>query len=265
MIKAAARLLLLIATCFLACAHAQTPQSIVQRVADSELAANQRDHSRWLYREEIRKPKEHTLQWVATTPQAEVRRIFEKDEKKLAEDQQREQVQKFLGDPGMQKKQAAETAHDNQQIDDFLKLLPVAFRWTQTGQSPAETFLHFEPDPGFHPPTREARVFSGMVGDLVVDNQQSRVRSMRGHLIHDVTFGGGLLGRLKEGSSFALEQTQVGPSLWQLTAIQVHLDGNALLFKSVALDQEDERSKFEQQPATLTLEEAAAVVMKQPE
>ena len=88
---------------------------------------------------------------------------------------------------------------------------------------PLNTFLHFEPDPNFHPPSREARVFSGMAGDLVVDNQQHRICSMNGRLIQEVTFGGGLLGKLKKGSSFSLEQAQVGPSSWQLTAIHVHL------------------------------------------
>jgi hypothetical protein len=88
---------------------------------------------------------------------------------------------------------------------------------------------------------------------------------MSGHLIHDVTFGGGLLGRLKEGSSFSLEQAQVGQDLWELTDINVHLQGNALLFKSISLQQEDKRSRFEPEPLTVTLDQAAAAVMNQPE
>jgi hypothetical protein len=103
-----------------------------------------------------------------------------------------------------------------------------------------------------------------MTGDLVVDNQQHRICKIKGHLLHDVTFGGGLLGRLKERSSFALEQQQVGPSLWELTAIHVHLEGNALLFKSVSLQQDDKRSRFQPEAANTTLEQAAGSVMSQP-
>jgi hypothetical protein len=88
---------------------------------------------------------------------------------------------------------------------------------------------------------------------------------MSGHLLHDVTFGGGLLGKLKKGSSFSLEQEQVGPSLWQLTAFHIRLEGNALLFKSVSLQQDDKRASFEAEPSTVTLDEAANVVMSQPE
>ena len=104
-----------------------------------------------------------------------------------------------------------------------------------------------------------------MTGDVVVDTRQFRICRIKGRLIHDVAFGGGLLGRLKEHSSFALEQQQVGGSVWELTGIHVHLEGNALLFKSVSLQQDDKRSRFQPEPAEVTLEQAAAAVMKQPE
>jgi hypothetical protein len=252
-----------------ALAQAQSPdaltQTLIQHVVDVERAANQSDHSNWLYLEEVRKEKERTVQWVVATQHGEVRCAFSKNDKKVPEPEQHEAVQNYLHDPRAQKKQNAEDSHDGQQVDDLLKLLPVAFHWTQTSANGTDTVLHFEPNPDFHPPTREARVFAGMVGDLIFDNRQYRIVSMNGRLIHDVTFGGGLLGRLKQGSSFSLEQAQVGPSLWQLTTIHVKLDGNALLFKSVSLDEDDERSKFVQQPPDISLDQAGEVVLKQPE
>ena len=245
--------------------HAQTPQQIIQQVAEVERNADRNDHSNWTYLEESDKPKEHVLQWVAGTQRGSVDRVLEKDEQQLSEARQREIIDKFLHDTKAQNKEVAEANHDNQQIDDLLKLLPEAFIWTQTGATPTTTSLHFEPAPNFHPPTREARVFSSMTGDLVVDNQQHRICKIKGHLIHDVTFGGGLLGRLKERSSFALEQQQVGPSLWELTAIHVHLEGNALLFKSVSLQEDDKRSRYQPEPADIALEQAATSIMSQPE
>ncbi len=244
--------------------HAQNPQQIIQQVVDSERAADKNDHSNWIFLEESDKPKEHILQWVAGTQRGNVERVLEKDDQQLPENRQRELIDKFLHDTRAQNKQVSEANHDNQQIDDLLKLLPAAFLWTQTGATATTTSLHFEPAPNFHPPTREARVFSSMTGDLVVDNQQHRICKIKGHLIHDVTFGGGILGRLKERSSFALEQQQVGPSMWELTAIHVHLEGNALLFKSVSLQQDDKRSRFQPEAANITLEQAATTVMSQP-
>ena len=205
------------------------------------------------------------MQWVAGTQHGNVERVLEKDDQQLPEARQRELIDKFLHDTRAQNKQVAEADHDDKQIDDLLKLLPVAFIWTETGATATTTSLHFDPAPSFHPPTREARVFSSMTGDLVVDNQQHRICKIKGHLFHDVTFGGGLLGRLKERSSFALEQQQVGPSDWELTQIHVHLEGNALLFKSVSLQQDDKRSRFQPEPANVDLEQAAKAVMSEPQ
>ena len=44
----------------------------------------------------------------------------------------------------------------------------------------------------------------------------------------------------------------------------MHLEGNALLFKSVSLQQDDKRSKFQPEPGDVTLEQAATLVMNQP-
>src|ERR1700677_3544446 len=243
----------------------QSPQQIIQMTVDSERTANRNDHSNWIYLEQSDKPKEHVVRWVAATQRGTVERALERDAQDIPELQQRAAIDKFLRDTRAQDKQISEAAHDNKQIDDLLKLLPAAFVWTVIGTTPATTSLHFDPAPGFHPPTREARVFSSMTGDLVVDNQQHRICKIKGHLIHDVTFGGGLLGRLKERSSFALEQQQVGPSVWELTGIHVHLEGNALLFKSVSLQQDDKRSRFQPEPGDTTLEQAAASVMSEPQ
>jgi hypothetical protein len=246
-------------------AEAQSAQQIIQRAVDNERVADQNDHSNWMYLEESDKPKEHILQWVAGTQHGNVERVLEKDDQQLPATRQRELIDKYLHDAHAQKKQVDEANHDNKQIDDLMKLLPIAFVWTQTGATATTTSLHFDPAPNFHPPTREARVFSAMTGDLVVDNQQQRICKIKGHLIHDVTFGGGLLGRLKERSSFSLEQQQVGPSVWELTQIHVHLQGNALLFKSVSLEQDDKRSRFQAEPGDITLEQAAGTVMSQPQ
>jgi hypothetical protein len=245
--------------------RAQTPQQFIQQVVDTERAENKNDHSQWIYLDHSVKPKEQFLQWVATTPNGDVDRLLVKNGRELQEPEQQTLIQKFLHDPHAQKKQMTENAHDYQQVDDLLRLLPSGFVWTIVQTTPDETTLHFVPNPGFKPPTHEARVFAAATGDLVADNHQHRIRSVHGTLVHDVTFGGGLLGRLKQGGSFAIEQQQVAPSLWQLTLIHIHLDGNALLFKSISFQEDDDRSRFTQEAGSPTLDQAAQSVMHQPD
>jgi hypothetical protein len=248
----------------LATASAQTPQQLIQQIIDTERTENKNDHSQWMYLDHSVKPKEQLLRWVATTPQGDVDRVLVKDGRELAEPDQQTQIQKFLHDPHAQKKQIAENAHDYQQVDDLLRLLPNGFLWTVLKTTPEETTLHFVPNPSFHPPTHEARVFAAATGELVADNRQHRIRSVHGTLVHDVTFGGGLLGRLKQGGSFAIEQQQLAPSLWQLTLIHIHLEGNALLFKSISFQEDEDRSRFTEQQNSVTLDQAAQAVMQQP-
>jgi hypothetical protein len=248
----------------LAIARAQTPQQIIQQVVDTERAENRNDHSQWVYLEHSVKPKGQVLQWVATTPHGNVNRVLVKDGHELPVPDQQTSIQKFLHDTHAQNKQIAENAHDYQQIDDILRLLPDGFIWTVLRTTPEETTLHFVPNPSFHPPTHEARVFAAATGELIADNRQHRIRSVHGTLVHDVTFGGGLLGRLKQGGSFAIEQQRVTPSLWQLTLIHIHLDGNALLFKSISFQEDDDRSRFTEQPNSVTLDKAAAAALQKP-
>jgi hypothetical protein len=245
-------------------ARAQTPQQIVQQVVDTERAENRNDYSQWIYLEHSVKPNAQLLQWVASTPHGNVCRVLVKDGRQLSDPEQQTRIQQFLQQPRAQNKQIAESAHDYQQVDDLLRLLPVGFVWTVVHTTPDETTLHFVPNPNFHPPTRQARVFAAATGDLIADNRQHRIRSVHGQLVHDVTFGGGLLGRLKQGGSFAIEQQQVAPSLWQLTLIHIHLEGNALLFKSISFQEDDDRSRFIQEPNGVTLEHAAIAVTHQP-
>jgi hypothetical protein len=55
----------------------------------------------------------------------------------------------------------------------------------------------------------------------------------------------------------------VGPSLWQLTLIRIHIDGKVLLFKSLNFQEDNDRSRFTRQPDNATLDQAAKAIMQQ--
>jgi len=100
-------------------------------------------------------------------------------------------------------------------------------------------------------------VLSAMAGELVVDKKQHRIKTISGKLTRDVTFGWGLLGRLKQGGTFRVERRELKPGLWQITETHVHIVGKALLFKNIGQQQEEVQTDFTQVPAGTTLEQAA--------
>jgi hypothetical protein len=229
---------------------------LVQQVVTSELGAGAADHSRWLYLEVDQTPKLHRTRFVAETPVTDVPRIIEENNHRLTETQQRQRTEAFLRDKAAQAKERKKQEEDIKQTVDLLKLLPVAFIWTTTGSQGDETTLHFQPDPHFHPPTVEARILAAVSGDLVVNASKLRIVNLKGQLVHEVKFGGGILGAIKSGGTFDIERREVSEGVWQILETHVHFEGHMLLFKSVSEQEDNVKSGYKRLPDALSLEEA---------
>src|SRR5450759_799799 len=118
----------------------------------------------------------------------------------------------------------------------------------------------FRPNPNFHPSSLEARVFHDMEGEMWVDCKQERLAAFNGHLTQDVKFGLGLLGNLNKGGHFEVRQAEVVPGHWDMTTMNVEMTGKALLFKSIGVQEKDDRRDFHQVSDDLTLTEAADIL-----
>jgi hypothetical protein len=249
-----------------ACASvsALDPKDIVQQAVTAELRANDHDNSRWLYYDVDDKPGNDVTQWAAETPNGDLNRVLEQNGAKLPEREQRSRMEAFIHNPAAQARQRKGGQHDDQQATQMLKMLPNAFIWAQTGQRDGETTLHFRPDPSFTPPTWESRVFAAMEGDMTVEDAQHRIVSLKGRLIHSVKFGVfGFFGDLESGGSFNVERRQIAPNDWQITQTHIHIQGHALVFRTIS-DQEDEvKSRFHELPGDLSFPQAEQILMKQ--
>jgi hypothetical protein len=138
----------------------------------------------------------------------------------------------------------------------MLKLLPQAFLWTNTGEKDGSFVLHFKPNPEFQAPDWESRVFAAMEGDMRVDASEHRIVSLKGRMIRDVKFFGGLLGHLKAGGTFDVERRKTGGNEWQITETHVHIQGQALLFKSISENEDNVKAKFKELPGDISLRQA---------
>src|SRR6185437_12942118 len=175
------------------------------------------DHSHWLYFEIDRQPGKAVKQWVAQARSVSLNRVVERNGQALSEGQQRKSGR-----------------HDDAQAAELLQMLPNAFIWTSAGGKGSDIYLHFKPDPQFQPPDLEGRVFAAMEGDMAIDRAQHRIVSLKGHLIHDVKIGFGLLGNLESGGTFDVERRELRPHVWQITETHVHIRGHALIFKTIS-------------------------------
>jgi hypothetical protein len=244
---------------------AQDARAFVQKAVQNELAKDQNDHSRWLYYEDDRKPENPVKQWVADTSNGSLKRILQVDGHRLSQSEQLDRINRFLGDTSAQAKARKSSAHDDKEATEMLELLPKAFIWTRKGEEGDNTVLHFKPDPNFRPPDLEARVFAAMEGDMSVDTKQLRIASIKGKMIQDVKILGGILGELNAGGTFDVERRETGDGVWQITETHVHINGHALLFKTISEQEDDVKTHFKQLPQSITMEQAKNELMAAPE
>jgi hypothetical protein len=236
--------------------HSQDARAIVEQAARTELADDAADHSHWLYYEADKRPGNAVKQWVAEAADGNLTRVVEENGQAVSEEEQRSRMDSFAASKSAQAKQRKSGQHDDAQATEMLKTLPRAFLWTKTSDENGNTTLHFRPDPAFQPPSYEERVFAAMEGDLIVDDEQRRIVSLKGTLIHSVKFGGGLLGYLEAGGTFDVERRETAKGIWQIVETHVHIQGRALFFKSIGEQEDDVKSKLKQLPDDITLAQA---------
>jgi hypothetical protein len=90
-----------------------------------------------------------------------------------------------------------------------------------------------------------------------IDEKQQRLAALNGHLMEDVKFGAGLLGHLNKGGNFGVRQAEVAPGHWDMTVMGVDMKGKVLLFKTISVQQTENRSDFHRVPDDLTMAQAA--------
>jgi len=256
-------LLILLAT-FLISPHLHAQESqpkamqALQAAVQSELSAAETDKSNWEYRDHDVTAGHNAVFQTIETPHGQLRRLIELNGRPLdeaARNAESDRIAEFVNDPAAQVRAHKAGAHDDAQATQMTKMLPNAFLWTVTSETPEFITLNYRPNPNFDPPDMEARVMSIMAGEMIIARNGNRIRTLKGALTEDVKFGWGFFGRLYAGGTFDIERREVSPGHWQITESNVHIGGHALIFKTIG--QQEDESKTDWKPSTAkTLREA---------
>ena len=165
-------------------------------------------------------------------------------------------IDNYVHDPYAQARARKNSAHDDAQAAEMLKMLPDAFLWSKVSETPELITLSFRPNPDFNPPDMQSRVMSAMSGEMMIARDGNRIRTLRGQLSYNVLIGFGLLAKLYKGGTFDVERRQVGEGHWQITETHVHIGGHALLFRTIGQQEDDVKTDWK--PSTDdTLQQAA--------
>ena len=243
-----------------------SPNDLVRATIANELRTQPASESRWMYRVERKEPGKTTEREVIESDHGSIERLVSVDGHPLSANQELEEttrIQSLIKNVSEQRRVEQTRKKEAQQCEELFKLIPEAFIFTYAGAERNLVKLNYQPNPGFQPPTREARVFHELTGEMWIDATQRRLVRLRGQLRADVKFAGGLLGYLQKGGHFDVEQQELSSGRWELTSLDVDMQGKALLFKTIAIQQKERRTNFRTVPASLSLADAAEMLTKQ--
>ena len=242
------------------------PADLVKAVIRSELNPTDVNEVHWKYLLVKEADGKQESREVVETKSGSLDRLIAIAGRPLSAGQQQnetERILKLTHNPEEQRKLEQIRKKDAEQCDAFLKMVPEAFLFEYAGESSGLTKLIFKPNPAFRPPSREGKVLHEMAGEIWVDATQQRLVSITGLLMNEVKFAGGLLGHLEKGGQFSVKRAEIAPDHWEVTEMAVNMQGKALLFKTISVQQKELHQNFERVPDDLTISDAAAILLKQ--
>jgi hypothetical protein len=234
----------------------RTPKQWVSDVIARELQADRDDSSHWMYRQHHVDSGKNELKECVEITGGVICRKLQQDGRDLSPEQQARELkhmQEQLSNPSERRRMEKSRKEDAEKALAMLKILPTAFVYKFAGEEGNIIRLKFDPNPDFNPSTREAHVLHEMSGILSLDKQAKRLVDLKGHLIRNVDFGGGLLGYLEKGGTFDVRRADVGGGHWETTLLDVNMHGKALFFKSINAQQHEVTGYYHRVPDNLTL------------
>jgi hypothetical protein len=244
---------------------AMPPGQLVREVVYNELNDHAR-HGYWRYFAE-----KHTQQGTLVEDQVEtadgtVKEVVQSNGQLLgwtARQAEREHLDHLLASDSEKSRLRQDHFEDEKRIGRILALLPDAFLYEYVNEENGCWHLRFWPNPQYPAQGIEARIFHAMNGEMWVDARMKHLVRLDGRLQSNVDFGFGLLGRLYKGGWFRLERTQVSATDWKTKRLEVHMNGRAMLFKTIARETSEVRSNFTPVQAAMSLKQGVDMLCSQ--
>jgi hypothetical protein len=243
-------------------AQAQTPAQMVRDVVYNEMHDHDH-HGFWEYAIEKRGNNQLLSEDNVETKDGNLYRVLKINGRPLTPDQVRQEEERLntlMNSASEQRRIREQHVEDESRIGRIMSMLPEAFLYDYDGTEGEVVRLNFRPNPAFNPPTTEARIFHSMGGKIWLNTKWKRLARIDGHIIQNIDFGFGILGRINKGGSFNLERVAASETDWKTRVMNVHITGRAILFKTLAKDTDEIRTGFHPIPRGTSLVQARLMV-----
>jgi hypothetical protein len=242
--------------------------SLVRRAIQHRLDAG-RNHQPLRYRLRKTDERHDTTKEIIETKDGDVARLVALHGQPLSDQANQAELDRLntLADhPEIQEHRHQREQKDEDRVNRLMGLLPDAFLFRFEGLVPCAAGscyrLSFAPNPHFDPPDLEAAIFRGMAGEVWIDQAQERLTRLDAHLISNVDFGWGVIGKLDKGGTIQIEQAEVGGHDWEVTGLKLNMRGKALMVKSLSFQITEEAGDFSLVPSGLDYRKAIQLLTK---
>jgi len=239
---------------------------LMREVIRNELQSQVEDQSHWRYREIREANGKKELREVYQTKCGDIYRVLAINDELLNPKQveaEGRRLQKLLADPDKMREKQEEQGADAEKARKVLNMLPNAFLYQYGGMEGHLIRLRFTPNQEFHPTNRAEEVFHHLEGSVLIDARSRHFAEIGGRLTAEVNFGGGLLGHLEKGGTFLVVRKDVGFGQWQLAVVDIEMNGKAMLFKTVSIQQKKSYSNYSLLPEDMALEQVAGALVEE--
>ena len=245
---------------------AESAHDLVKDVVYNELQ-ERRHISLWQYRVDKRVASQTTLEQEVETVGGTVSRVLARQGKPLDEAAQKKETDRLNNlqrNPAEQARMKQEQQADEQRLQRLISAMPDAFLYTYNGTADGNLRLSFEPNPTYIPTTYEARVYHALSGEILIQPQLKRLVKIDAHIVNQIDFGYGLLGKIEKGGTFQIGREKVGDGRWKTSLLVVHISGRVVFFRAISKDERVLRSAFQPVPSNTTVQNAVALLLTTP-
>lgn len=96
--------------------------------------------------------------------------------------------------------------------------------------------VRFQGKPDAKPSTREGRLARVLTGHIWIDEQAQEVVRAEATATDDVSYGMGMVVRLRKGATMSLTRAPVDGKVWMITSLRFTGEGRAMLFRKLTVN-----------------------------
>jgi len=204
------------------------------------------------------------------TRQGGVARLVERNGQPLtaAEDEaEQARLRDILAHPDEFVRHHKRDAGTRQDTIALVRQMPAAMLYSYApGQPQTASFagrqvvLDFKPDPAFHPPSMASEILTGLEGRMWIDPRSSRMVRVEARVLHPVSFGWGIVGKIYPGGTIGLEQANPAGERWIYSRLDMRLNMRVVV-KGLAMNDRMSASDFQPLPAPVDVKQAVNLLL----